>query len=192
MSEEQAFWICDCLLPGYYAPMHGTLLDQRVFASLVQRCLAIIYNHFITVDVQLSVASLPWFLSLFINRMPTIFAFRIVDCFFCKGPKVLFQVGFGVSSYNLPLCVLIHESAILEINEEKLLQIQDDGRFLNLMQDYFASLGDSAHPNSSDPRARAITRFQELLSVSFREFSVITDDLILSERKRFRHEIIHS
>lgn len=60
------------------------------------------------------------------------------------------------------------------------------------MRDYFASLGESAHPHSTDPRARAITRFQELLLVSFREFSVITDDLILSERKRFRTEIIHS
>lgn len=181
MSEEQAFWLlevlCDRLLPGYYAPsMHGTLLDQRVFEALVQRCLPIIYDHFRQVDVQLSVASLPWFLSLFINSMPMIFAFRIVDCFFCMGPKVLFQVGL----------------AILKINGEALLQIQDDGGFLNLMRDYFASLGDSAHPDSTDPRARAITRFQELLLVSFREFSVITDDMIHSERKRFRNDIIHS
>lgn len=60
------------------------------------------------------------------------------------------------------------------------------------MRDYFASLGDSAHPKSSDPRARAITVFQELLLVSFREFSVISEDIILSERRRFRGEIIHS
>lgn len=60
------------------------------------------------------------------------------------------------------------------------------------MRDYFACLGDSAHPNSSDPRARAITNFQELLLVSFREFSVITDEIILAERKHFRGEIIHS
>lgn len=181
MSEEQAFWLlevlCGRLLPGYYAPsMHGTMLDQRVFESLVQRCLPLIHDHFQGVDVQLSVASLPWFLSLYINSMPMVFAFRIVDCFFCMGPKVLFQVGL----------------AILKINGEQLLQIQDDGGFLNLMRDYFASLGDSAHPESSDPRARAITRFQELLLVSFREFSVITDETILSERKRFRAEIIHS
>ncbi|KAG6865573.1 hypothetical protein C0991_001332 [Blastosporella zonata] len=200
MSEEQAFWLlevlCDRLLPGYYAPsMHGTLLDQRVFESLVQRTLPIIHEHFQKVDVQLSVASLPWFLSLYINSMPMIFAFRIVDCFFCMGPKVLFQVGF-VSSILMAHQMLIrcftHSLAILKINGEKLLQIQDDGGFLNLMRDYFASLGDSAHPNSTDPRARAITRFQELLLVSFREFSVITDDLIVSERKRFRNEIIHN
>ncbi|KAJ2917118.1 hypothetical protein MD484_g3291, partial [Candolleomyces efflorescens] len=181
MSEEQAFWLlevlCDRLLPGYYAPsMHGTMLDQRVFESLVQRCLPMIHEHFQAVDVQLSVASLPWFLSLYINSMPMVFAFRIVDCFFCMGPKVLFQVGL----------------ATLKINGEKLLQVQDDGHFLNLMRDYFASLGDSAHPDSPDPRARAITNFQELLLVSFREFSVVTDETILSERKRYRSEIIHS
>ncbi|TBU39769.1 rab-GTPase-TBC domain-containing protein [Dichomitus squalens] len=181
MSEEQAFWllevICDRLLPGYYSPsMHGTLLDQRVFESLVHRCLPVIHDHFTEVDVQLSVASLPWFLSLFINSMPMVFAFRIIDCFFCMGPKVLFQVGL----------------AILKINGEKLLKIQDDGQFIHLMREYFASLGDSAHPNSSDPRARAITRFQELLLVSFREFAVITDDTIHSERRKYRSEIVHS
>lgn len=61
-----------------------------------------------------------------------------------------------------------------------------DLRPSSLMRDYFSSLGDSAHPNSSDPRAKNITNFQELLLVAFREFSVITDDTILSERKKFR------
>lgn len=60
------------------------------------------------------------------------------------------------------------------------------------MRDYFASLGDSAHPESPDPRTRAITRFQELLLVSFREFSVITDETIQSERRKFRGQIIQS
>jgi len=33
------------------------------------------------------------FVGRYINSMPMIFAFRVVDCFFCMGPKVLFQVG---------------------------------------------------------------------------------------------------
>lgn len=58
--------------------------------------------------------------------------------------------------------------------------------FINLMRGYFASIGDSAHPNHPDPRVRAITNFQELLVVAFREFNVITDDTIHAERKRLR------
>jgi len=55
----------DRILIGFCSPsMHGTLLDQRVFEALVQRCLPMIHDHFQEVDVQLSVASLPWFLSL--------------------------------------------------------------------------------------------------------------------------------
>ena len=175
MSEEQAFWLlevlCDRILPGYYSPsMEGTLLDQRVFESLVQRCLPMIKEHFVAVDVQLSVASLPWFLSLYINSMPLIFAFRIVDCVLAMGVKVLFQIGL----------------AVLKINGEALLEITDDGMFINLMRDYFAKIGDSAHPDHPDPRVRAITNFQELLVVAFREFNVITDDTIQTERKRLR------
>lgn len=60
------------------------------------------------------------------------------------------------------------------------------------MRDYFASLGDSAHPDSTDPRARAITRFQELLLISFREFVVITDESIQAERRKYRGEIVQN
>lgn len=76
------------------------------------------------------------------------------------------------------------------------------------MRSYFATIGDSAHPDHEDSRVRAITNFQELLGllppstrcpsprrltpvrspsvVAFREFSVITEETIVSERKRFR------
>lgn len=58
------------------------------------------------------------------------------------------------------------------------------------MRSYFASLDQSAHPDHPDARTRAITNFQELLLVAFREFSTITDATIIAERKRFRTEIV--
>ncbi|KAG1829547.1 hypothetical protein DFJ58DRAFT_875409 [Suillus subalutaceus] len=72
------------------------------------------------------------------------------------------------------------------------MQIQDDGGFLSLMREYFASLGDSAHPESADPRTRAITRFQELLLISFQEFAVISNETILSKRRKHRNKIVNS
>lgn len=156
--------------------MSGTILDQKVFEHLVQRSLPMIHDHFVQTDIQLSVASLPWFLSLYINSMPMVFAFRIVDCFMAMGPKVLFQVGL----------------AILKINGEELLsgRITDDGAFINMIKNYFRTLGDSAHPESRNPRHRQITNFQELLVVAFREFGVVSDETIASERRRFRQEIV--
>lgn len=179
MSEEQCFWcltvLCDRLLPGYYSPsMYGTVLDQRVFEHLVSRCLPTLHEHFVRTDIQLSVASLPWFLSLYISSMPMIFAFRIIDCFFLMGPKVLFQVGL----------------AILKLNGPELLECTDDGAFINVLKDYFTTLGDSAHPSSRDSRQRQVTKFQELFVVAFREFAGVTDETIINERKRFRAEVL--
>lgn len=86
MSEEQAFWclnvLCDRIVPGYYLKtMYGTLLDQKVFESLVQETMPMLWEHITKYDIQLSVVSLPWFLSLYLSSMPLVFAFRIIDVF---------------------------------------------------------------------------------------------------------------
>jgi len=87
---------------------------------------------------------------------------------------------------KMKLLWLIRGLAVLKINGEALLEVTDDGMFINLMRTYFSTIGDSAHPNHPDPRVRAITNFQELLVVAFREFNVITDDTIQAERRRLR------
>lgn len=99
MSEEQAFFtlsvLCDEMLPGYYSTsMYGALLDQIIFEDLLEKMMPILHTHFKKNDIQLSVACLPWFLSLYINSMPLLFAFRVLDCFFMDGPKVLFKIGW--------------------------------------------------------------------------------------------------
>jgi len=61
-----------------------------------------------------------------------------------------------------------------------------------VLKNYFNTLGDSAHPRSDDARLRQVTRFQVLLVTAFREFSIITDETISSERKRFRGDVVDS
>ena len=180
MTEEQAFWqlsvICDTLLPGYYSTtMYGTLLDQRVFESLVEKTMPILHEHFLKTDIQLSVVSLPWFLSLFINSMPLDKAMRVLDVFFAEGIRVLFQVALGV----------------LRVNGEDLLDCQDDGTFIQILKNYFMSLDDSAHPNSSNPKMRQVTRFMELFVVSFKEFSIITNQTILDQRAKYKNTVLN-
>lgn len=179
MTEEQAFWqlsvLCDILLPGYYSTtMYGTLLDQRVFESLVEKTMPILHEHFQKTDIQLSVVSLPWFLSLFINSMPLDKAMRVLDVFFSEGIRVLFQVGL----------------AVLRVNGEELLDCHDDGTFIQIFKNYFASLDESAHPNSSNPKMRQVTRFMELFVVSFKEFSVINNQTILDQRAKHKHDVL--
>ncbi|KAH0352011.1 TBC-domain-containing protein, partial [Aureobasidium melanogenum] len=179
LSETQAFYLlsvlCDRLLPGYYSQtMYGTLLDQRVFESLVERTLPILSEHLAKSDVQLSVVSLPWFLSLYINSMPLMFAFRVLDVFFLEGPKVLFQIGL----------------AILRVNGEELLDAADDGTFISVLKSYFARLGESAHPKSENPKLRAVTNFQALMVVAFKEFSGITQQSISDLRAKHKDAVL--
>ena len=181
MSEAQAFSIlsvlCDRLLPGYYSiTMYGTLLDQRVFESLVEETMPILWEHLVRSDVQLSVVSLPWFLSLYINSMPLIFAFRVLDMFFLEGPKVLFQVGL----------------AILRINGEELLDVTDDGTFISILKTYFSRLSESAHPKSENEKLRGVTRFQELMVVAFQEFAGITQSTIAEQRAKHKDVVLDS
>ena len=181
MSESQAFFLlsvlCDRLVPGYYSTtMYGTLLDQKVFESLVERTMPILWEHLERSDVQLSVVSLPWFLSLYINSMPLVFAFRVLDVFFLEGPKVLFQVGL----------------AILRVNGEELLDAQDDGSFVSILKVYFSRLDESAHPRSENPKLRAITRFQELMVVAFKEFAGITHNTITEQREKLKGPVLEN
>jgi TBC1 domain family member 8/9 len=181
MSESQAFFLlsvlCDRLLPGYYSTtMYGTLLDQKVFESLVEKTMPVLWDHLVKSDVQLSVVSLPWFLSLYINSMPLVFAFRVLDCFFLEGPKVLFQIGL----------------AILRINGEELLDVTDDGAFISVLKSYFARLDESAHPRSENSKLRAVTKFQELMVVAFKEFSGITQSTISEQRAKHKDAVLES
>lgn len=175
MSEEQAFWalgvICDRIVPGYYSKtMYATLLDQKVFESLVQGMMPVLWDHIIKYDIQLSVVSLPWFLTLYLSSMPLVFAFRILDIFFLQGAKTLFQVAL----------------AILKINGEELLKTEDDGSFISIIKDFFQNLDKSAHPDSQNEKYRSITKFQELLVTAFKEFSIVDDSMIARHRSKHK------
>jgi hypothetical protein len=106
--------------------------------------------------------------------MPLIFAFRVLDVFFLEGPKVLFQVGL----------------AILRINGEELLDAHDDGTFISVLKNYFVKLDESAHPKSENAKLRAVTRFQELMVVAFKEFSGITQQSVTEHRAKHKDAVL--
>ncbi|KAG0219122.1 hypothetical protein BGX33_004692 [Mortierella sp. NVP41] len=180
-SEEQAFWtlnvLCDRLLPGYYSTsMYGALLDQTILEHLLEKTMPILSKHLKKVDVQLSVACLPWFLSLFINSMPLVYAFRVLDCFFFEGPKVLFQISL----------------AILKVNGDELLASKDDGAFMDVLKKYFSTLDESAFPSSTNPKARALTKFNELMLVAYKEFESVTAEMVAELRRNHQLKVVHN
>ncbi|KAJ1667681.1 GTPase activating protein (GAP) [Coemansia sp. RSA 1813] len=181
MTEEQVFWtlsvMCDRLVPGYYSPsMYGASLDQSIFQSLVEETMPMLADSLKKSDIQLSIACLPWFLTLFVNSMPLVYALRVMDCFFLEGPKILFQIGL----------------AILKINGGSILKAGDDGTFMFTLKEYYATLGDSAYPDSSNKRARQVTKFHELLYVAYSDFPSITHNRIVELRRSHQLRIVHS
>ncbi|KAI8063599.1 rab-GTPase-TBC domain-containing protein [Gongronella butleri] len=172
-TEEQAFWLLnvlvDHLCPGYYSTsMYGALLDQIIFEQLVEKTMPILWDHFKKTDVQLSVACLPWFLSLYVNSMPLLFAFRVLDCLFMEGPRILFQIGL----------------AILKMNGEELLSTRDDGAFLDILKRFFSQLGDPiGHSKQLGNKPSRLTKFNELMLTAYREFSLVTDDMVTEMRR---------
>ncbi|KAL0074734.1 rab-GTPase-TBC domain-containing protein [Phycomyces blakesleeanus] len=178
-TEEQAFWILnilvDSMCPGYYSTsMYGAMLDQIVFEQLVEQTMPILWDHFKKTDVQLSVACLPWFLSLYVNSMPLLFAFRVLDCLFVDGPKILFQIGL----------------AVLKLNGEELLQTKDDSAFLDILKRFFTSLDTPLDPNSKHTKAKNLTKFNQVMLVAYREFSLVTDELVTEKRKQNQFKVI--
>ena len=173
MTEEQAYWtlnvLCDKLIPGYYSKtMYGVLLDQKVFEALVKKTIPAVGDHFVKHDIQLSIVSLPWFLSFFLNTMPLVFAFRVIDAFFYNGPKTLFQVAL----------------AIIKVNSEKLLDCSDDGECIAVFKDYFTSL-DEVQPSHE----RLKRQFDILWEVAFNEFHVVDDKVLQKNRNAFKNEV---
>ncbi|KAL2918208.1 GTPase activating protein (GAP) [Polyrhizophydium stewartii] len=179
LTEEQAFWVltvlCERMLPGYYTVnMVGAVIDNHVFVTLVERFMPILGDHFKEHEIQLSVACLPWFLSLYINSLPLPYALRIMDCFFMEGAKVLFQVGL----------------AILKINGDAILKVRDDGELMNVLKSYFGKLGDVLQ--GSGENARPTTKFNQLMLTAYREFQNVTNDLIVDLRKTHQLKVIQS
>lgn len=82
--------------------------------------------------------------------------------------------------------------AILRINGEELLDVQDDGSFISVLKSYFSRLDESAHPRSENPKLRAITRFQELMVVAFKEFSGITHSTVTELREKHKNAVLEN
>lgn len=175
-SQEQAFWLLKQLaedaLPGYYSTtMYGVVIDQLVLEDLISEHLPALWKHFKQHGLQISVASTPWLLTLFINTMPLHLAFRVLDWFFLDGPKVLFQLAL----------------AILQLNMVRLLDVEEDGELMMVFREYFDGLEDYLPP--TEPGQKPRTQFHHLIITAFHEYRLQVT-LKAVEELRDRHQIM--
>ncbi|EGG18469.1 RabGAP/TBC domain-containing protein [Cavenderia fasciculata] len=123
MQEEAAFWVlcrvCEVFLPDYYvSAMIGSIIDQKIFAQLVENHLPDVYKHLEKVGLPVTILSLPWFMCMFVSYIPFPVATRVVDCFLFEGTTVLFQTGL----------------AILKINKQKILEERDSEVIVEMLR----------------------------------------------------------
>lgn len=185
VPEEVAFWIlhhfCHRSLPGYYsADMHGAVLDQTVFEVLVHRHLPKLADHLSAAGVQLSMATLPWFLTLFIGTFELPYALRILDCVFLEGAPFLFRLGL----------------AILAEAEEDIRDscISDEGALVACLRSFCLSIGKK--PVRHIPRPESgedirISAFQALIQrAQYTYGDVVTIEVIDALRQEHKLKVI--
>ncbi|CAG8623028.1 4758_t:CDS:2 [Funneliformis caledonium] len=126
MDEEQAFWMLVTIIHDYLpenmydVTMEGANVDQAVLMMFVMEKMPQIWN-------KLS-GGFGWDIEKLDKNMPTITLtlLRVWDCLFYEGNKVLFRVAL----------------AILKLNEEKILAVNDPMEIFQVVQNMPKSLLD--------------------------------------------------
>ncbi|XP_064478602.1 small G protein signaling modulator 3 homolog [Ornithodoros turicata] len=117
LEEEDAFWlmctIVEDLLPAsYYShTLAGVQADQRVLRALIREALPdldfLLREH----DIELSLITLHWFLTLFASVVHTKILLRIWDLLLYEGSIVLFRILLGMLKLKEPHLRALENSA---------------------------------------------------------------------------------
>ncbi|KAK0085922.1 hypothetical protein PV325_004216 [Microctonus aethiopoides] len=132
LEEEDAFWmmatIVEDLLPASYysSTLLGIQADQKVLRTLITNYLSDIDHVLVQHDIELSLISLHWFLTLFASVVHMKILLRIWDLFLFDGSIVLFQVTLGM----------------LKIRESELKLLENSAQIFNALSDIPGDIDD--------------------------------------------------
>lgn len=102
IEEEDTFWLMctiieDLVPPSYYSStLLGVQADQRVLRQLIVSYLPKLDESLKEHDIELSLITLHWFLTLFASVVDMKVLLRIWDQFFYEGSVVLFRITLGM------------------------------------------------------------------------------------------------
>lgn len=106
LSEEQSFWVLDCLIneilpQNYYTnSLIGVHADQRVLAHLISELVPEVHSAYESAGVQLHIVTVEWFMCVMCTTLPTHTALRVWDAIFLHGSEVLFRVALVLFHMN--------------------------------------------------------------------------------------------
>ncbi|XP_055885319.1 TBC1 domain family member 2B-like isoform X3 [Biomphalaria glabrata] len=105
LREEDAFWclvaIIEHLMPAdyYTTTLAAAQADQRVLKDLVKEKCAALNTHLEEKDVDLSLFTFNWFLTVFIDGIRPELFLRIWDVFLYEGSKIMFRYALAFLKY---------------------------------------------------------------------------------------------
>ena len=110
LKEEDAFWavvaISEILPLDYYTQtMVGAQIDQRVLNDMMSDKYPKIMVHFSNLNIDLSLITFNWFLTLYVDNTNTDLVLSFWDSFLYEGDKMLFR--FALSIFR------VHHDALL-------------------------------------------------------------------------------
>lgn len=117
LEEEDSFWmlatIVEDLLPASYysSTLLGIQADQKVMQTLIGNYLSAVDDALKSHDIELSLITLHWFLTLFAGVVHMKILLRIWDWFLYEGSIVLFQVTLGMLKIKEPVFKNLENSA---------------------------------------------------------------------------------
>ncbi|XP_058121840.1 TBC1 domain family member 9 [Anopheles ziemanni] len=183
-DEEDAFWIlsclCESLLPDYYNDrVVGAQIDQGLLDELIA-------SHLPNLHVKLAelgmirMISLSWFLTIFLSVMPYESALHIIDCFLCDGAKVIFIIALK----------------ILEWNQEKLLNCNDDGEAMQLLSNFLSGIfNDEVQRIKIEDKEKQQVKSQSVQTLIYEAYlkfgKAITSQKIEELRNKHRRLTVH-
>ncbi|XP_029649821.1 TBC1 domain family member 2B isoform X3 [Octopus sinensis] len=135
LSEEEAFWcliaIVEYLLPQdyYSSTMIAAQTDQRVLKDLVQDKLPRLHGYLEKENIDLSLFTFNWFLTIFVDNVPPETFLRVWDAFLYEGSKVLFR--FALAFFKVSEEEIINQPSNMAVN--KYLQVLGE-KMVNINQ----------------------------------------------------------
>ena len=123
LEEEDAFWmmaaVVEELLPAsYFSPsLLGAQADQLVLRGLIASTLPALDSTLSEHDIELSLITLNWFLTMYSSVLHVKVLVRLWDLLLFEGSKVLFQAALGM----------------LKLHQEKILKAENSAEIFNIL-----------------------------------------------------------